>query len=54
MDRKWLTENPAKVLKMPKNTDPPVEPFTPEEVDKILAAIADRVLVVGVIVDCAP
>jgi site-specific recombinase XerD len=41
MDRKWLTENPAKVLKMPKNTDPPVEPFTPEEVDKILAAIDD-------------
>jgi integrase len=24
---------------MPKNTEPPVEPFTPEEVEKILAAI---------------
>ncbi|HTG29893.1 MAG TPA: tyrosine-type recombinase/integrase, partial [Methylomirabilota bacterium] len=34
-------ENPAKALKMPKNTEPPVEPFTPEEVDKILAAIKD-------------
>jgi integrase/recombinase XerD len=41
VDRKWLTENPAKALKMPKNTEPPVEPFTPEEVDKILAAIKD-------------
>lgn len=38
-DRKWLTENPARALKMPKNTEAPVEPFTTEEVDKILAAI---------------
>jgi site-specific recombinase XerD len=38
IDRKWLTENPAKALKMPKNTEAPVEPFTTEEVD-ILAAI---------------
>jgi integrase/recombinase XerC len=38
IDRKWLTENPAKALKMPENTEAPVEPFTTEEVD-ILAAI---------------
>jgi integrase/recombinase XerD len=39
VDRKWLTENPAKALKMPKNTEPPVVPFTPEEIEAILAAI---------------
>jgi site-specific recombinase XerD len=27
-DRKWVTDNPAKALKMPRNTEPPVEPFT--------------------------
>lgn len=39
VDRKWLTENPAKLLKMPKSTEAPVEPFTAEEIDRILAAI---------------
>jgi integrase len=39
VDRKWVTDNPAKALRMPKNTEPPVEPFTDEEVEQILAAI---------------
>ena len=39
VDRKWVTDNPAKALKMPRNTEPPVEPFTDEEIEQILAAI---------------
>lgn len=41
VDRKWLTENPAKALKMPKSTEAPVEPFAPKEMESILAAIDD-------------
>jgi integrase/recombinase XerD len=40
-DRNWVDSNPAAKLKMPKNVEPPVEPFTREEVTKILAAIAE-------------
>ena len=39
VDRKWVTDNPAKALKMPRNTEPPVEPLTDEEIEQILAAI---------------
>jgi integrase/recombinase XerD len=38
-DRGWISSNPAKKLKMPKNEEPPVEPFTKEQVTAILAAI---------------
>jgi integrase len=37
--REWITKNPAKALAMPKNTEAPVEPFTPEEITKIIEAI---------------
>jgi integrase/recombinase XerD len=38
-DRGWISTNPAKKLKMPKNEEPPVEPFTKEQVDAVLSAI---------------
>jgi integrase/recombinase XerD len=38
-DRGWITTNPAKKLGMPKNEEPPVEPFTRDEMDRILAAV---------------
>jgi len=38
-DRNWIESNPAARLKMPKNEEPPVEPFTKEQVAAILAAI---------------
>jgi integrase/recombinase XerD len=40
-DRNWVESNPAKKLKMGKNEEPPVEPFTKDQVARILAAIAD-------------
>jgi integrase/recombinase XerD len=38
-DRNWIDSNPASKLKMPKNVEPPVEPFPREEFINILAAI---------------
>ena len=38
-ERGWIDTNPATRLKMPKNEEPPVEPFTKEEVAAILAAV---------------
>jgi integrase/recombinase XerD len=38
--RKWLSDNPAAALKMPKNTEAQIEPFTSDEIKKIIAAIA--------------
>jgi integrase/recombinase XerD len=40
-DRNWISSNPATKLKMPKNEEPPVEPFTKEQVMAILAAIPE-------------
>ncbi len=38
-DREWIRKNPAKRATKPKNLKPtPVEPYTPEEVGRILAA----------------
>jgi len=39
-DRNWVTSNPAKKLKMGKNVEPPVEPFTREQMKSILGAIS--------------
>jgi integrase/recombinase XerD len=39
-DRGWIQSNPALKLKMPKNEEPPVEPFTSEQVTAILKAIS--------------
>jgi len=39
LDRKWTTENPAKLLTAPRNLKPaPREPYTPSEMTKVLAA----------------
>jgi integrase len=38
-DRNWVDSNPAAKLKMGKNEEPPVEPFTREQVAAILAAV---------------
>jgi integrase/recombinase XerD len=38
-DRNWIESNPALKLKMGKNQEPPVEPFTKEQYAAILAAI---------------
>jgi site-specific recombinase XerD len=38
-DRRWVEENYAKKLGMPKNTEPPVEPFTREQFAAIVKAI---------------
>jgi integrase/recombinase XerD len=40
-DRNWIESNPAKKLKMGKNEEPPIEPFTKEQVASVLAAIAE-------------
>ena len=38
-DRDWIVKNPAKLVRAPKNVKPkPVEPYTPEEVAKIIFA----------------
>jgi site-specific recombinase XerD len=38
-DRNWMAENPARLLPTPKNLKPtPIEPYTPEEMVRILAA----------------
>jgi integrase len=39
-DSGWVASNPAKSLKPPRCTDAPTEPFTDDEVKKILAACA--------------
>jgi integrase/recombinase XerD len=38
-DRNWIDSNPASKLKMGKNEEPPVEPFTREQMQAILNAI---------------
>jgi integrase/recombinase XerD len=38
-DRNWMDANPALKLKMGKNEEPPVEPFTKEEYARIIAAL---------------
>lgn len=38
-DQNWMDSNPALKLKMPKNEEPPVEPFTSAQVNAILNAI---------------
>lgn len=38
-DRKWISENPAKKLKMGRDTEPPKEPFPKSEVTAILNAV---------------
>jgi integrase/recombinase XerD len=40
-DRGWVESNPAKKLGMPKDEEPPVEPFTREEMTAILDAIKE-------------
>ena len=42
LERKWITENPAKALRPPKDDGLPTMPFTDEEIGKILAA-CDRI-----------
>jgi integrase/recombinase XerD len=37
-DSGWIKENPARTIKPPKINDPPVLPFSPEDMKKILAA----------------
>jgi site-specific recombinase XerD len=37
-DSGWVKENPARTIKPPKINDPPVLPFSPEDMKKILAA----------------
>lgn len=40
-ERQWIDSNPAKLLKMPKNQEPPVEPFSHDDMKKILSALDD-------------
>ena len=42
LERKWVSENPAKKLKMPRTEELTTLPFTQEELAKLLAA-ADRI-----------
>lgn len=37
--RGWIDSNPAASLKMPNNTEPPIEPFTQDQMTAILGAI---------------
>lgn len=38
VDADWITKNPARAIKMPRSTQPPTLPFTPDEVARILDA----------------
>lgn len=39
VDREWTAKNPAKLARTPKNVKPkPVEPYTPEEITRIIFA----------------
>lgn len=43
VDMKWITENPARILRPPvDNDEPPVVPFTKEQVGAILKACCDN------------
>lgn len=39
--RHWVKENYAKQIKPPKNTNPPVLPFSPEEIKQIMKALPE-------------